>query len=86
MGENEMVYPLDRVIVTVSTLFFLMVRRLFVGISATGSPFFSVSIMFVIMGFQSILMGLIAEMLVRTYHESQSKPTYTIRALFNLAR
>jgi len=32
-----------------------------------------------ILGFQSILMGLIAEMLVRTYHESQSKTTYTIR-------
>ena len=74
------------ILVSMATLFFLMVRRLFVGISATGSPFFSVSIMFVIMGFQSILMGLIAEMLVRTYHESQSKPTYTIRALLNLAR
>ncbi len=35
--------------------------------------------MFAIMGFQSILMGLIAELLVRTYHESQSKPTYRIR-------
>ena len=33
------------------------------------------------MGFQSILMGLIAELLVRTYHESQSKPTYRVRAL-----
>jgi len=31
------------------------------------------------LGFQSILMGLIAELLVRTYHESQAKPTYTIR-------
>jgi hypothetical protein len=38
--------------------------------------------MFVIMGFQSILMGLIAELLVRTYHESQSKPTYTIREIY----
>ncbi len=31
------------------------------------------------MGFQSILLGLIAELLGRTYHESQSKPTYTVR-------
>jgi hypothetical protein len=38
--------------------------------------------MFAIMGFQSILMGLIAELLARTYHESQSKPTYTIRESF----
>jgi hypothetical protein len=29
-------------------------------------------------------MGLIAELLVRTYHESQRKPTYTIRTTVNL--
>ena len=32
-----------------------------------------------ILGFQSILMGLMAEMLARTYHESQKKLTYTVR-------
>jgi len=39
--------------------------------------------MLMIMGFQSILMGLIAELLVRTYHESQHKPTYTVRQVIN---
>jgi len=56
-----------------------MVRRLGFGISAFDSPIFVVSVMVMIMGFQSILMGLIAELLVRTYHESQQKPTYTGR-------
>jgi len=28
---------------------------------------------------QFILMGLLAELLVRTYHESQNRPTYVIR-------
>jgi hypothetical protein len=37
------------------------------------------------MGFQSILMGLIAELLVRTYHESQGKTTYTIRKVIKVA-
>jgi hypothetical protein len=37
--------------------------------------------MILILGSQSILMGLIAELLARTYHESQSKPTYTIRTV-----
>jgi hypothetical protein len=46
-----------------------------------GSPLFQLGIMFLILGFQSILMGLIAELLARTYHESQSKPTYTIRTV-----
>jgi hypothetical protein len=41
--------------------------------------------MFFIMGFQSILMGLIAELLARTYHESQQKPTYTIRKAINVS-
>jgi hypothetical protein len=41
------------------------------------------STMLFILGFQSILLGLIAEMLVRTYHESQAKPTYTVRSIVN---
>ncbi|HLF90038.1 MAG TPA: glycosyltransferase family 2 protein [Anaerolineales bacterium] len=60
-------------------LLFLMIRRIAIGTFVLSSPFFIVAIMLVIMGFQSILMGLIAELLVRTYHESQRKPTYTIR-------
>ncbi len=61
-------------------LFYLFLRR-FWGIPAATSPLLLVGVMFVIMGFQSILMGLIAELLVRTYHESQSKPTYSIRTI-----
>lgn len=34
--------------------------------------------MFFLMGFMSIFMGLIAEILMRTYHESQDKPTYIV--------
>lgn len=60
-------------------LLFLIVRRLWFGISILGSPLLQLSTMIMIMGFQSILMGLIAELLVRIYHESQAKPTYSIR-------
>jgi len=49
-----------------------------------GSPLFQLGVMFFILGFQSILMGLIAELLARTYHESQAKPTYTIRKIVNI--
>ena len=64
-------------------LLFLIIRRLALGISAFDSPLLTGAVMFMIMGFQSILMGLIAEMLVRTYHEAQSKPTYTLRRVIN---
>ena len=62
-------------------LLFLLVRRIGFGISPFLSPLFPTSIMILLMGFQSILMGLIAELLVRTYHEAQGKPTYTIREI-----
>jgi glycosyltransferase involved in cell wall biosynthesis len=62
-------------------LFFLMIRRLVLGVSVLSSPLFQTSTMFMILGVQSILMGLIAELLARTYHESQAKPTYTIRRI-----
>ncbi|RME08556.1 MAG: glycosyltransferase [Anaerolineae bacterium] len=65
-------------------LLFLAVRRVLTLVSVFESPFFPVSLILVIMGFQSILMGLIAELQVRTYYEAQRKPTYTIRRLLNV--
>jgi len=59
----------------------LFIRRVFLDIPILGSPIFIISTMVLILGFQSILMGLIAELLVRTYHESQGKPIYTIRKI-----
>ena len=60
-------------------LLYLFVRRTLDAVPVLGSPLFQLAVMFFILGFQSILMGLIAELLVRTYHESQAKPTYTLR-------
>ncbi len=64
-------------------LAFLVVRRLVTLVSVFESPFFPVSLMLMYMGFQSILMGLLAELQVRTYHEAQQKPTYTVRRVIN---
>ena len=65
-------------------LAFLVIRRIVTLVSVLESPFFPVSLILLIMGFQSILMGLIAELQVRTYHESQKKPTYTVRRKINV--
>ena len=65
-------------------LIYLGVRRVLTSISVLGSPFFQLAVMLLIMGFQSVLMGLIAELLVRTYYESQRKPTYSVRKTINL--
>jgi hypothetical protein len=66
-------------------LLYLFLRRTFFSVPAFSSPLLQVGVMFFIMGFQSILMGLIAELLARTYHESQQKPTYTIRKAINIS-
>ncbi len=44
-------------------------------------PLLSMSILLVILGVQFLIMGLLAELIVRTYHESQDKPIYYIREL-----
>jgi len=68
------------------SLVYLFIRRALEQVPVLGSPLFQLGVMFFILGFQSILMGLIAELLVRTYHESQHKPTYTIRSVTNVKR
>ncbi|HEY5728841.1 MAG TPA: glycosyltransferase family 2 protein [Anaerolineales bacterium] len=67
--------------VSILLLAYLFIRKMVFLIPVLSSPFFQIGVMLLILGFQSILMGLIAELLARTYHESQSKPTYTIRAV-----
>jgi glycosyltransferase involved in cell wall biosynthesis len=62
-------------------LLYLFIRRILEGTPVLGSPLFQLGVMFFILGFQSILNGLIAELLARTYHESQGKPTYTVRTV-----
>lgn len=67
------------ILLSALVLLYLFIRRVFFLVPVLESPLFQMSTMVFIMGTQSIMMGLIAELLVRTYHESQGKPTYTIR-------
>ena len=69
---------------SLALLVYLIVRRIFWHVALMTSPLFQMSLMFIILGFQAVLMGLIAELLVRTYHEAQGKPTYTVRRVLNL--
>ena len=45
------------------------------------NPLFYVSALLFTTTIQFILMGLLAELLVRTYHESQNRPTYVVREI-----
>jgi hypothetical protein len=39
------------------------------------------AVLLIFCGIQLVTMGLLAEIMARTYHESQDKPTYVIREL-----
>jgi hypothetical protein len=42
-------------------------------------PLLLLGILLMVVGVQFLTMGLLGEIMVRTYHESQSKPPYIIR-------
>jgi glycosyltransferase involved in cell wall biosynthesis len=58
--------------------------KVFRGISFVQTPLPLMSLTAGMIGFMCILMGLLAELMTRTYHESQGKPVYLIRATKNL--
>ncbi|HMK08630.1 MAG TPA: glycosyltransferase family 2 protein [Anaerolineales bacterium] len=66
-------------------LIVLAARRLTLNEHMIRSPLLLLSVMLFILGAQAILMGLLAELTVRTYYESQSKPTYSVRRVVDPA-
>jgi len=45
------------------------------------NPLLTLTALMVTTAIQFILMGLLAELLIRTYHESQDRPTYTVKEI-----
>jgi glycosyltransferase involved in cell wall biosynthesis len=62
---------------------FVLYRRIIWG-GVWISPMILISFLFITMGVMFILQGLIAEIIIRTYHESQKKPIYAIKSTVNL--
>ena len=59
--------------------------KVFEGVSFISTPLPLLVVLAFITGVMSILMGLIAEIIMRTYYESQGKPVYLIRDTINLS-
>jgi len=53
--------------------------KLFKEVSFILTPLPLLCVLLLVLGFLSILMGFLAEILIRTYYESQGKPTYQIK-------
>jgi dolichol-phosphate mannosyltransferase len=64
----------------------MIVLKIVDNISMISTPLPLVTVMAVMTGISSILMGLLAEMLVRTYFESQQRTNYHVRERINFER
>ena len=53
-------------------------QKLFSNLSMNRNPLLVLTAMLITTSVQFVLMGLLAEILVRTYHESQGMPIYTV--------
>lgn len=61
---------------------YLLVLKLFGG-DIWGRPILILGITMVLGGIQLITIGIVAELIVRTYFESQNKKTYRVKEVFN---
>ena len=59
-------------------LFWLGIQRIFFHVELSSRPIVLLAILLVMTGVQLITLGLLGEMLARTYHESQGKPIYVV--------
>jgi glycosyltransferase involved in cell wall biosynthesis len=57
----------------------MMSLKLFAGIQLTGTPLPLATVFLGSLGVVSVLLGLLAELVIRTYYESQGKRTYLLR-------
>ncbi|MCE5244745.1 MAG: glycosyltransferase family 2 protein [Syntrophobacteraceae bacterium] len=64
----------------------MLFQKFLYNVSFIQTPLLLLSALLFILGFQCVLMGITAELLVRTYHESQGKPTYVVREVFRTDR
>ncbi len=58
---------------------YLSFLKFIYNIALAERPLLLLAILLVMIGVQFITMGLLGELIVRTYHESQDKPIYTVR-------
>ncbi|MEA3398689.1 MAG: glycosyltransferase family 2 protein [Patescibacteria group bacterium] len=57
--------------------------KIFYSIYFITTPLPLLTVFSVLVGFQFVLMGLLAEIIIRNYHESQNKPIYIIKEKVN---
>jgi glycosyltransferase involved in cell wall biosynthesis len=59
----------------------LSYQKLVHGVGLQNRPLLLLAVLLMLVGCQFVLNGLLGEMMVRTYHESQRKPVYIVREI-----
>lgn len=65
------------------SIFYLIFVKFYYLQEIGTRPLLMFAILLVVVGVQLVTMGLLAEMIIRTYHESQNKPIYIVREMIN---
>ena len=61
--------------------FALIWMKIFHDFNMTGNPFLYLAVLLEIIGVQFIVLGLLGEMIMRGYYETQKKTTYVIKEI-----
>ena len=56
----------------------LTIQKFVYEVDIGGRPLLLLAVLLIFIGFQFVTMGLLGEMLARTYHESQDRPVYVV--------
>jgi glycosyltransferase involved in cell wall biosynthesis len=65
---------------------YLSVQRLLFLQGIGDRPLLLLGVLLIVLGVQFIIMGLLGELIVRTYHEAQDKPIYMVREVLRSPR
>jgi glycosyltransferase involved in cell wall biosynthesis len=65
---------------------YLSLQKILAGADIGGRPLLLLGVLLIVVGIQFIGMGLLGEMVVRVYHETQKKPIYVVREVLGSAQ
>jgi glycosyltransferase involved in cell wall biosynthesis len=76
--------PIGLLLATLGGIWTMMLvfEKIVLGYRLASRPALLLAVLLVVVGVQFVSLGLLGEMLARTYHESQNKPTYIVKEEF----
>lgn len=76
-------FGIASLLLSTGAFLYMLALKFFAGVSMISTPLPLVTVTAGLVGIMSILMGLLAEMLVRIYFESQGRTAYLVRHRVN---